>query len=253
MVELRSSAFIFQSFQYPLPWSTCPGDGVDNITLELAFHQKECQVSCSIGIHVNGLDTVLVLNACFFELGLVVANGIVNLCWASSATQYFWYRETLNASPDIETLGSFNFVTFGCLLVAWLVVYFCMIKGITENPRVIHITAIYPYVVLFIFFIRAMMLEGMSDGVIYLFQPKWEKLLSPIVWLEAGTQIFFSLGLAFGGLIAYSSYNPVNNNCIRDAILVAATNFSTSIFAGVVIFAIMGKIKHSPHPFIELL
>lgn len=67
-------------------------------------------------------------------------------------------------------------------------------------------------------------------------------LLSPIVWLEAGTQIFFSLGLAFGGLIAYSSYNPVNNNCTRDAVLVAATNFTTSIFAAIVIFAIMGKL-----------
>ena len=61
-----------------------------------------------------------------------------------------------------------------------------------------------------------------------------------MVWLEAGTQIFFSLGLAFGGLIAYSSYNPANNDCTKDAIFVAVTNCSTSLFAGIVIFAIMG-------------
>ena len=48
----------------------------------------------------------------------------------------------------------------------------CIIKGITENPFVIWITAIYPYVVLVIFFIRAIFLEGMADGILHLFQPK---------------------------------------------------------------------------------
>ena len=70
---------------------------------------------------------------------------------------------------------------------------------------------------------------------------QWERLKDPMVWLDAGTQIFFSLGLAFGGLIAYSSYNPANNDCVKDAIFVAVTNCSTSLFAGIVVFAIMGK------------
>ena len=69
---------------------------------------------------------------------------------------------------------------------------------------------------------------------------EWEKLADPVVWLKAGTQIFFSLGLAFGGLIAFSSYNPVSNHCYRDAILVSMTNFFTSMFSAVVIFSVIG-------------
>lgn len=65
--------------------------------------------------------------------------------------------------------------------------------------------------------------------------------MDPTVWLEAGTQIFFSLGLAFGGLIAFSSYNPVHNNCFRDAVVCGLINCFTAIFAAVVVFSVLGK------------
>lgn len=115
-----------------------------------------------------------------------------------------------------------------------------MIKGIASSGKVVYVTATFPYIVLVIFFFRGITLKGMGDGLIHLFTPKWHTILDPVVWLEAGTQIFFSLGLAFGGLIAFSSYNPVDNNCYRDAIMVSMTNCLTSMFAGIVVFSIIG-------------
>ncbi len=91
---------------------------------------------------------------------------------ASSPTQYFWYRETLDISGNIEDPDNFNWPICLCLLAAWTLVYLCIIKGITENPKIIYITAIYPYVVLVIFFFRGITLEGMTDGIVHLFKPK---------------------------------------------------------------------------------
>ncbi|CAG5088075.1 Similar to Slc6a18: Sodium-dependent neutral amino acid transporter B(0)AT3 (Mus musculus) [Cotesia congregata] len=161
-------------------------------------------------------------------------------CQESSPTQYFWYRTTLMISKDINTPEVFNWKIALALVIAWILVYMCMIKGIASSGKVVYVTATFPYLVLIIFFFRGVTLPGMSDGLRHLFTPKWYTLTDPVVWLEAGTQIFFSLGLAFGGLIAFSSYNPVNNNCYRDAIMVSLTNCFTSMFAGIVVFSVIG-------------
>uniref|UniRef100_A0A8D8BT13 Transporter n=1 Tax=Culex pipiens TaxID=7175 RepID=A0A8D8BT13_CULPI len=166
-------------------------------------------------------------------------------CVVSSPTKYYWYRETLKASPSVNEPEDINYNVAIALITAWFLVYMCMVQGITESSKIVYITAIFPYVVLIIFFFRGITLKGASDGVMHLFTPRWESILEPVVWLEAGTQIFFSLGLAFGGLIAFSSYNPANNNCYRDALVVSFTNCSTSMFAGVVVFSVIGFKAHS--------
>lgn len=54
------------------------------------------------------------------------------------------------------------------------------------------------------------------------------------------TQVFFALGLGYGSVIAYSSYNPVHNNCHRDALMVSSINFMTSVLATLVVFVLLG-------------
>uniref|UniRef100_A0A670YEZ3 Solute carrier family 6 member 15 n=1 Tax=Pseudonaja textilis TaxID=8673 RepID=A0A670YEZ3_PSETE len=65
-------------------------------------------------------------------------------------------------------------------------------------------------------------------------------MLEPNVWREAATQVFFALGLGFGGVIAFSSYNKRDNNCHFDAVLVSFINFFTSVLATLVVFAVLG-------------
>ncbi|XP_051991808.1 sodium-dependent neutral amino acid transporter B(0)AT3-like [Xyrauchen texanus] len=166
--------------------------------------------------------------------------GYVEECVLSTPVNYFWYRQTLNISPDIEQSGSLQWWMVLCLGSAWSIVYICFIRGIETIGKAVYVTATFPYLVLTIFLVRALTLPGATDGIVYLFTPDWKILMDPQVWLDAATQIFFSLSLAFGGLIAFSSYNPKKNDCERDAVVVGCINSATSLYASIPIFAILG-------------
>lgn len=57
-------------------------------------------------------------------------------CERSSATTYFWYRETLDISNSISESGGLNWKMTLCLLVAWSLVGLAMIKGIQSSGKV---------------------------------------------------------------------------------------------------------------------
>ncbi|KFW08787.1 Sodium-dependent neutral amino acid transporter SLC6A17, partial [Fulmarus glacialis] len=161
-------------------------------------------------------------------------------CERSSATTYFWYRETLDISNSISESGGLNWKMTLCLLVAWSLVGLAMIKGIQSSGKVMYFSSLFPYVVLVCFLVRGLLLRGAVDGIMHMFTPKLDKMLDPQVWREAATQVFFALGLGFGGVIAFSSYNKQDNNCHFDATLVSFINFFTSVLATLVVFAVLG-------------
>ncbi|XP_068003853.1 sodium-dependent neutral amino acid transporter B(0)AT3-like isoform X2 [Melanerpes formicivorus] len=161
-------------------------------------------------------------------------------CYESTAVNYFWYRKTLNITPDITDSGTLQWWLILCLAACWALVYLCTIRGIETTGKAIYVTAIFPYLVLSIFLIQGLTLPGATEGLAYLFTPNLNTLKNPRVWLDAATQIFFSLSLGFGGLIAFSSYNPPNNDCEKDAVTVAIVNSMTSLYASIPVFSVLG-------------
>lgn len=64
-------------------------------------------------------------------------------CEKSSATTYFWYRQTLNITSSIDDTGGLNWKMTLSLLVAWILVCLAVIKGIQSSGKVPELTELH--------------------------------------------------------------------------------------------------------------
>ncbi|HEV6952267.1 MAG TPA: sodium-dependent transporter [Promicromonospora sp.] len=92
--------------------------------------------------------------------------------------------------------------------------------------------------------VRALFLPGAADGLDALFTPDWGAMLDPNVWIAAYSQIFFSLSIAFGIMITYSSYRKRRANLTSPGFVVAFANSGFEVFAGLGVFAALGFLAH---------
>ena len=108
--------------------------------------------------------------------------------------------------------------------------------------QVVYFTATFPYVILIALLVRGCTLPGAVEGLKFLFIPEWSKLLTLNPWRKAAEQMFFSLGISWGGLMVFGSYNKFNNRIDIDAAVVSSLDFFTSLIASCVIFSVLGTV-----------
>ncbi|XP_070784983.1 sodium- and chloride-dependent betaine transporter-like [Enoplosus armatus] len=231
--------YLVYSFTSPLAWSTC-----DNW-----WNTESCQSHFSIFanphlFHLGSNWSFLnnITSTDYFE-NLTYMNETDDFLMAKSPEEEFWTNRVLRMSDDMH-LGKVHWDLALCLLVAWVICYFCIWKGIRSTGKVVYFTATFPYLMLFILFIRGVTLPGAAEGLKYYLFPDLNKLANPEVWCDAGTQVFFSYAVCQGVLTALGSYNKYNNNCYRDCLALCCLNSATSIFAGFVVFSVLGFMSH---------
>lgn len=124
----------------------------------------------------------------------------------------FWEHKILQISPGIDQPNGFQWELVLTLAIAWIICFFCIWKGVKSTGKVVYVTAIFPYIVITALFIRGITLPGASEGIKFYLYPDFSRLLDSQVWMDAGTQIFFSYAIALGCMVALGSYNTFNNN-----------------------------------------
>ncbi|XP_051518777.1 sodium- and chloride-dependent creatine transporter 1-like isoform X1 [Myxocyprinus asiaticus] len=223
MVLVWGLYFLVHSFTSPLPWATC-GHEWNTVNCTTNFSRVGFNQSLSTSpLNVSSLN-----GSCLEPRGL------------RSSVMEFWERKVLRLSGGLDEVGDISGHMVLCLLATWVIVYFCIWKGVKSTGKIVYFTALFPYLVLVVLFVHGISLPGAKNGIIYYLKPNWSKLSEAQVWIDAATQIFFSYAIGLGALTALGSYNRFNNNCYQDAFVLALINSGTSFFAGFVVFSVLG-------------
>ncbi|NXG64928.1 S6A12 protein, partial [Hemiprocne comata] len=200
--------YLFSSFATVLPWASCNNPWNSDLCVDI-------------------------LNSTSLDNRTLPTN-------ATSPMIEFWEKRVLGLTDGIHKLGTVRWELALCLLLAWIICYFCIWKGVKSTGKVVFFTATFPYVMLIILLVRGVTLPGAAEGLIFYLKPDISRLADPQVWMDAGTQILFSYAICQGCLTALGSYNKYTNNCYRDCIMLCFLNSATSFVAGFAIFSVLG-------------
>uniref|UniRef100_T1J7F0 Transporter n=1 Tax=Strigamia maritima TaxID=126957 RepID=T1J7F0_STRMM len=199
--------YLFNSFTEILPWSSCDNDWNTNACRR--FEATNCTAPTGF----------LLLNGTCINRGNKTDKEWrtfkLNSIKPKMPTDEYFHNYMLSISSGIDDIGEVKLELALCLLLAWVVCYIALLKGVKSFGKAVYFTAFFPYIVLIILLIRAATLPGYMDGILYYVTPQWDKLLTAQIWGDATVQIFFSLAPCWGGLITLASYNTFHNNCFR--------------------------------------
>ena len=74
--------------------------------------------------------------------------------------------------------------------------------------------------------------------------PDLARLKDTKVWIDAGTQIFFSYAICLGSLTSLGSYNKFSFNSYKWCLILSGFNSGASVVSGFAIFSVLGFMSY---------
>ncbi len=158
--------------------------------------------------------------------------------WGEDTTTFF-------VSDFVQHTGDLTSVfvpqMFIGLVIVWALAILIMAGGIRKGVELANKICIPLLMVLFgIMVFKAVSLPGAAVGLNAFFEPNWDRMKDPNVWLAAYGHVFFSLSVGFGIMVTYASYLKKNTNLTGAGLVVGFANSSFELVAGIGIFAAIG-------------
>ncbi|WIH18290.1 sodium-dependent transporter [Photobacterium damselae] len=161
--------------------------------------------------------------------------------WGSDTNAFFFSEYLKLGEHSPSQLGGFQLHIAIPMMIAWAITFAAIYSGVKGGiERASKIMMHLLFIMVLGLITRVVFLPGALDGLNYLFQPDFSKILDAKVWSAAYGQIFFTLSVGFAIMIAYSSYLPSKSDINNNAFMTVLINCGFSITAGVLIFAVLG-------------
>jgi len=136
-------------------------------------------------------------------IGYAVIIAYVLKAFAGSLTGTLMTADT-SAWFDGFSLADYSVVPFhAVVVVGTLLTLLLGAKSIEKSNKVMMPLF---FIIFIILAVRVSFLPGAAEGYRYMFSPRWEELLDPMVWIWAMGQAFFSLSITGSGMIVYGAY-----------------------------------------------
>ena len=168
-----------------------------------------------------------------------------NLSWGSDPNNFF-FNEYLQLSSGAFDIGDIRIPILLSMLAiwfcCWFIVYFGVQKGVERANKIFMPLLL---VLITILVAWSVSLKGAAEGLAVYLKPDFSKIGQKEIWIDAFSQIFFTLSLGFGIMIAYASYLPRKTAIVKDALIISFGNSIFSIFAGFAVFGTLGYMAYS--------
>lgn len=165
--------------------------------------------------------------------------------WGSDPDSFF-FKSFLKLSDGPFTLGGMVWPVFLGITAIWTINWYICYKGVSGGIEKMNKVLLPTLVVIMIIIVvRGVTLPGAVLGLNKLFTPDWSKVMDPKVWIAAYGQVFYSLSLAMGIMMTYSSYLPKKTDINNSAFMTAFANCGFEFLAAIGVFSILGYMASS--------